>query len=114
VTWKNVLLKDVVSHTALMSGTKPKGKFKINERVINKIVSNFLSEAKRNITPYHTIKNYAIDYIESKKAEIKEVMEKDNLSFEKALSKVYSAKDFVKFTTKNETIGRAKRLTRDD
>jgi len=41
-------------------------------------------------------------------------MEKDNLSFEKALSKVYSAKDFVKFTTKNETIGRAKRLTRDD
>ena len=97
-----------------MTGTKPKGKFNINEKVINKIVSNFLSEAKRNITPYHTIKNYAIDYIESKKEEIKKIMKEDNLSFEEALSRVYSAKDFAKFTTKNETIGRVKRLTGDD
>lgn len=114
MSWRNIIHKDIVSHSAFTTGVKPKGKYKISESLINRLIDNFIEESKRNITPYHALKNIALDYVNYKEPEVLKVMENGNLSYEEAFEKIYSYKDWIKFAIKNQTTGRIKRLLKGD
>lgn len=114
MSWENIICKDIVSHTAFTTGVKPKGKYKISESLINRLIDNFVEESKRNATPLHFIKNIALDYVNYKEPEVLKIMQDENLSHEEAFLKVYSNKEWIKFAIKNQTTGRIKRLFKGD
>jgi hypothetical protein len=114
MSWENIICKDIVSHSALTTGVEPKGKYKISESFINRLIDNFIEETKRNATPYHALKNIALDYVNYKEPEVLKVMQDENLSYEEAFQKIYSNKEWIKFAVKNQTTGRIKRLFKGD